>query len=170
MVEHNKYDVESNVISNLVYSLALSEQHQEFANGEMYFILIYFDSPFRLLFSKQNIMVCLKYLFVFIHQSSHQTCPSNTFAENVTSSETNVGTNVQTYQSHDGEENIENAVTAPDGNQSDVTKGAMETNTEELSSKQTVQNENEERKLWNHSMKPSSTYLQLASRPRQKCV
>lgn len=45
MVEHNKYDTlsEPNIISNLIYNITLSEQQQEFVNGEMYFILIIFN-------------------------------------------------------------------------------------------------------------------------------
>lgn len=44
MVEHNKYDTlsEPNIISNLIYSITLSEQPQEFVNGETYLILIIF--------------------------------------------------------------------------------------------------------------------------------
>lgn len=109
-------------------------------------------------------------LFHFIFQSSHQTCPPNTrsLAENSSSSETNIGANTLTYQSHDGEKKIESAASSPDGNQSDVTRSAIETTVAGASSKQTTQSQNEEPKLWNHSMKSSSTYLQLASRPRQK--
>lgn len=111
-------------------------------------------------------------LFNFIFHSSHQTCPPNTraFAENSSSSETNIGANTLTYQSHEGEEKMESAASAPDGNQSDATRSAIETTAAGASSKQTTQSEHEERKLWNHSMKSSSTYLQLASRPRQKYV
>lgn len=38
MVEYNKCDTlsEQNIISNLIYSITLSEQQQEFVNGEMY--------------------------------------------------------------------------------------------------------------------------------------
>lgn len=121
------------------------------------------------IFLQKTLMICSNSTSFHIFQSSHQTCPPNTrtLAENLSSSEANIGANSLTYQSnHGGEEKIESAASAPDGSQSDVTRSTMETTAASTSSKQTAQSENEERKLWNHSMKPSSTYLQLASRPR----
>lgn len=115
--------------------------------------------------------------FCFVFQSSHQACPPNTraFAENLSSPETYIGTNTRTYQSHDDAEEVESVANAPDGSQSDVSRSTKEpiagtAAAAGTSPKQATHSENEERKLWNHSMKPSSTYLQLASRPRQKYV
>lgn len=120
----------------------------------------------RTILQKILIFFCFIQFLFFLFNSSHQTCPPNTraFAENASSPETHIGTNTRTYQRNDDEDKIENAVNAPDGNH----RSANEPIVAGTSSKQTVSSENDERKLWNHSMKSSSTYLSLASRPRQQ--
>lgn len=113
-----------------------------------------------------------EFVFIFIsfrfhsacYSSHYQTCPSNTrvFAENDSSSENHPDRTTSTHQSRSEERKNSDANT-PDG-----AKDTQESTATGSTSKQTSYGETEERKLWNHSMKSSSTYLQLASRPRQK--
>lgn len=82
-------------------------------------------------------------------------------------------TEKSTYHSHH-DKHITESSTSAHGSLSgesmcDVSKNLTESAAVAgTSSKQTTYNEDDEPKLWNNSMKSSSTYLQLASRPRQK--
>lgn len=68
-----------------------------------------------------------------------------------------------TYRNRDDENKADTAAIT-DAN----TSGTNEPVLAGTSSERTTHNEDEEPKLWSHSMKSSSTYSSLASRPRQK--
>lgn len=168
MVEYNKYDdlKEQQIISNLIHVVSLSDQSQQTAaNTQMYFECIESN---RITKQLQKLRFNCVFFSLHVIFSTCGATSSQTTSAVSTETHTNVS-QTSTYRTRDVNKIESSASADVNISASESAKGRSESVASEASGKSTYGNDDDEPKLWSHSMKSSSTYSHLASaRPRQK--